>query len=155
MSEQKDQTKDKDRKRDLFKKMMGEIEKKKDDNEQQELNQQTEEEPQQKMSVEDKQKKDPQPPAEDQHDQSIEVAKRKTKQSATGASALTKYKKKPKYETHVPHNIRIPKEMRQDMENIAKKLGIPLGKNTGFFQEFTIDALRPAIEAAKKELGIK
>lgn len=69
-------------------------------------------------------------------------------------SNLTKYQKQPKYKTHVPHNIRIPKEMRADLEKIAKKLKIPLGKNTGFFQEFTIDALWPAIEKAKKDLDI-
>lgn len=69
-------------------------------------------------------------------------------------SGLGKYKKEPKYKTHVAHNIRIPKEMRSDLETIAKKLKIPLGKNTGFFQEFTIDALEVAIEQAKKELGI-
>lgn len=73
----------------------------------------------------------------------------------TVPTTLSKYQKQPKYKTHVPHNIRIPKEMREDLEKIAKKLRIPLGKNTGFFQEFTIDALRPAIEKAKKELGIE
>lgn len=70
-------------------------------------------------------------------------------------TSLDKYKRLPKYKTHVPHNIRIPIEMRKDLEKIAKKLGIPMGKNTGFLQEFTIDALRPAIERAKKELDIE
>ncbi|MBA4544300.1 hypothetical protein H1164_15720 [Thermoactinomyces daqus] len=92
--------------------------------------------------------KDPQPITEDQP-----VENKETEPKVS--SSLSKYKKKPKYETHVAHNIRIPREMRQDMEKIAKKLGIPLRKNTGFFQEFTIDALRPAIEKAKKELGIE
>lgn len=86
---------------------------------------------------------------------SEEPPKEQKKQKASIPSSLTKYKKVPKYKTHVPHNIRIPREMRKDLEKIAKKLGIPLGKNTGFFQEFTIDALRPAIEKAKRELGIE
>jgi len=81
--------------------------------------------------------------------------KEQKKQKASIPNSLTKYKKEPKYKTHVPHNIRIPREMRKDLEKIAKRLGIPLGKNTGFFQEFTIDALRPAIEKAKRELGIE
>lgn len=89
-------------------------------------------------ATEDKKEKDPQPVVEDQH----------------VSSSLAKYKKKPKYQTYVAHNVRIPKEMRHDLEKIAKKLGIKLGKNTGFFQEFTIDALRIHIEKAKKELGI-
>lgn len=88
-------------------------------------------------ATEDKKEKDPQPVVEDQV-----------------SSSLAKYKKKPKYQTYVAHNVRIPKEMRHDLEKIAKKLGIKLGKNTGFFQEFTIDALRIHIEKAKKELGI-
>ena len=91
--------------------------------------------------VEDKKEKDPQPIVEDQKE-------------TENLSALSKYKKVPKYKTYVAHNVRIPREMRRDLEVIAKKLGIKLGKNTGFFQEFTIDALRVHIEKAKKELDI-
>ena len=67
---------------------------------------------------------------------------------------LSKYKKRePKYKTHVPHNVRIPKELRRDIDMIAKKLGIPIHKNSGFLQQFTIDALK--VEKAKKELDIE
>lgn len=96
--------------------------------------------------VEGKKEKDPQPTVEDQE------IKEETENLSAGT--LAKYKKKPKYQTYVAHNVRIPKEMRHDLEKIAKKLGIKLGKNTGFFQEFTIDALRTHIDKAKKELGI-
>jgi hypothetical protein len=98
----------------------------------------------------DGKEKEPQHQAEDQH----EERKEETAAPTNISSSLSKYKKRPKYETHVAHNVRIPKQMRKDMENIAKKLGVPLRKNTGFFQEFTVDALRVAIENAKKELGI-
>jgi hypothetical protein len=69
---------------------------------------------------------------------------------------LSKYKKRePKYKTHVPHNVRIPKELRRDIDMIAKKLGIPIHKNSGFLQQFTIDALKVHVEKAKKELDIE
>lgn len=99
---------------------------------------------------------EPTDPKQDKSHLAAPITTKKTEKDEKESipSSLTKYKKQPKYKTHVPHNIRIPKEMRRDLEKIAKKLGIPLGKNTGFFQEFTIDALRPAIEKAKKELGI-
>ena|SRR5690606_21795199 len=70
-------------------------------------------------------------------------------------SQYSKYKKIPKYKTHVPHNVRIPKELRQEMERIARKLGVPLGKNSGFFQEFTIDALEEHVKRVKEELNMK
>jgi hypothetical protein len=92
-------------------------------------------------TMEEKKEKEPQPIDEDQKE-------------TENLSTLSKYKKVPKYKTYVAHNVRIPKEMRSDLELIAKKLGIKLGKNTGFFQEFTIDALKIHIEKAKKELGI-
>ena len=91
--------------------------------------------------VEGKKEKDPQPIVKDQEANDL-------------STSLAKYKKKPKYQTYVAHNVRIPKEMRRDLEMIARKLGIKLGKNTGFFQEFTIDALRVHIKKAKKELGV-
>lgn len=69
---------------------------------------------------------------------------------------LSKYKKRePKYKTHVPHNVRIPKELRRDIDMIAKKLGIPIHKNSGFLQQFTIDALKIHVEKAKKELDLE
>lgn len=69
---------------------------------------------------------------------------------------LSKYKKRePKYKTHVPHNVRIPRELRRDIDMIAKKLGIPIHKNSGFLQQFTIDALKVHVEKAKKELDLE
>lgn len=69
---------------------------------------------------------------------------------------LSKYKKRePKYKTHVPHNVRIPKELRRDIDMIAKKLGIPIHKNSGFLQQFTIDALKVHVQKAKKELDLE
>ncbi|MBD1373973.1 hypothetical protein IC620_16645 [Hazenella sp. IB182357] len=69
--------------------------------------------------------------------------------------SYAKYKKKPKYETHVPHNVRIPKELRKEIEQIGKALKVPLSKNSGFFQDFTIDALQAHVDKVKSDLGIK
>jgi hypothetical protein len=66
-----------------------------------------------------------------------------------------KYKKEPKYKTHVPHNVRIPKELRKEIEKIGRKIGAPINKNSGFFQEFTIDALWKHVADVKKEEGIE
>jgi hypothetical protein len=66
-----------------------------------------------------------------------------------------KYKKEPKYKTHVPHNVRIPKELRKEIERIGRKIGAPINKNSGFFQEFTIDALWKHVADVKKEEGIE
>lgn len=66
-----------------------------------------------------------------------------------------KYKKQqPKYKTHKPLNVRIPISLREDINRIAKKLG-HTHPNSGFIQQFTIDALTIHAEKLKKELGLK
>jgi hypothetical protein len=107
---------------------------------------------------EEKIKKDHQPKEVDDRDSFTEENKQEDKketQHNNTTSLYSKYKKTPKYKTHVPHNVRIPKGLRQEMERIARKLGVPLGKNSGFFQEFTIDALEAHVVRVKKELGMK
>lgn len=82
------------------------------------------------------------------------VDSEQTEEQDTGL--FSKYKKRePKYKTHVPHNVRIPRELRQDIDRIAKRLGIPIHKNSGFLQQFTIDALKIHVDKAKRELGLK
>lgn len=69
---------------------------------------------------------------------------------------FSKYKKKqPKYKTHVAHNVRIPRELRKEIDAIAKKLGVSTNRNSGFLQQFTIDALKIHVEKAKKELDLE
>jgi hypothetical protein len=104
------------------------------------------------LSLEQKEKDHP-PQAEQPGDDPQEPVKQEAK-SETG-NYSNKYKKIPKYKTHVAHNVRIPKELRKEMEQIGRKLGVPINKNSGFFQEFTIDALWKHVADVKKEEGIE
>jgi hypothetical protein len=52
-------------------------------------------------------------------------------------------------ETHVPLNVRIPKELRKEMDRLKKAAG----NKKGFIQDFTIHALQKEVERLKKKIG--
>jgi hypothetical protein len=69
-----------------------------------------------------------------------------------GGNYTEKYKKsKPKMETHIPFNTRIPKTLRDEIDKVAKYY-TGNRKNSGFLQEFTENALRAELEKAKQEM---
>lgn len=61
-------------------------------------------------------------------------------------------KAKPKKETHTEMNVSIPKELRKEIDDLAKKI-VGNKKKSGFYQKFAINAFQNEIARLKLELS--
>jgi hypothetical protein len=91
-----------------------------------------------------------QPRQESEPKEEYEIEEEETE--ASGDDYIQRYKKaKPKMETHIPFNTRIPKTLRRRIDAVERYY-TGGRKNTGFLQDFTENALRAELEKAEQQM---